>query len=106
MKSKFSFTFPVLGVTNYSMENWKLIQKTLLNKNEFTLFDEMSRVGLVHDMFHLSRAGFLKYDLIFETLQYLKFEESQSVWMVVQEELHKIRSNLLQTDLYKFYKVN
>lgn len=85
-----------------------MISDTLLNKEEYTIFDEMTRAHLIADMLALSEVGELDYDISLSTLKYLKHETSNFPLMVALYEFNKIRSTLfgLKTDLLKNYKVS
>ena len=58
-------------------------------------------------MFSQAKVGALSYQIVLETVMYLRQEKSYGVWKVAIDELHEIRSRLLASkmSLHKAFKV-
>lgn len=92
----------------YEEENWKSIQKFLLDKDKFKQINVLTRARIVSDMFTLAEAGKLRYEIVFSTMEYLHNEEDIAPWHLALKEFDRIRSRLLgsSSGLFKRYQVN
>lgn len=86
---------------HYDDKNWNEIKKAL-NSSNFGGIHHLTRAQIVDDLFHLTEAGYLKYDFLMETLEFLKEEEEYVVWKAVINGFDKLSFKLPQGDIEKF----
>ena len=64
---------------NYDIQNWKLIEKALKQPNHSSI-DPITRAQIISDSFHLSEAGYLKYEITLDLSRYLINETEYLPW--------------------------
>ena len=91
---------------NYPQEIWDLLHDTLMDKDEYSIINDLSRVQLIVDMFALAEVNKLKYETLINTMLYLGHEYSGLPLTVALHELNRIRSALYGSDVFNLYEVS
>ena len=94
------------GRVLYDTQNYKAIQNTLLDPYRYKKIYSLTRVRFVSDIFALAEGALLSYEYVFDTVMYLKHETMLAPWKVALNELDRIRSRLLGSDLFEKFQVS
>lgn len=94
------------GRVLYDSQNYKAIQNTLLDPDQYNKINGLTRVRFVSDIFALAEGAILSYEYVFDTVMYLKHETMLAPWKVAVKELDRIRSRLLGSDIFHKYQVS
>jgi aminopeptidase N len=101
------FNVQVAGLykINYDDHNWKLLSQTL-NSPKHVNIPTLNKVQLLDDAFDLSWTGNLKYDVLFELLKYLKYEEDYLPWKAALTNVNTLNRQLRKSSIYGDFKVH
>jgi aminopeptidase N len=99
------FNVQVAGLykINYDDHNWKLLSQTL-NSPKHVNIPTLNKVQLLDDAFDLSWTGNLKYDVLFELLKYLKYEEDYLPWKAALTNVNTLNRQLRKSSIYGDFK--
>lgn len=97
--------YEVIGRINYDEPNWILIVESLVNEDDPTVFDRLTRARLTSDMFALAEVGELSYKIVLDAMKYLPRELYYENFMLAILEFNKILSRLKGTSIYKSFQV-
>lgn len=89
----------------YASDNWSLIEELLKNEEQYSSIEFSARMHLISDMFALAEAEKISYKLVFNMMKYLTHEKSHQCWQLAYEEIMKIRSRWLGTELFEPFQV-
>ncbi|XP_013142033.1 PREDICTED: membrane alanyl aminopeptidase-like [Papilio polytes] len=82
---------------NYDTESWKLIAAAL-KSNDREKIDHINRAKIVNDLFAFLYADEVKFELLYDVLEFLSDETHYSVWNAAIRGLNKLRSFYLGSD--------
>ena len=87
---------------NYDDNNWRLIISAL-NKN-ITSIHRSNRAQLIDDAMNLARAGYLKYEIALQLIDYLERDVEYIPWKSGLSNFKFIRKMMKRTGSYGLYK--
>ena len=87
---------------NYDESNWNLIISSL-NRNMSSIH-RSNRAQLIDDAMNLARAGYLKYEISLQLIDYLERETEFIPWKSGLSNFRFIRKMLSRTGAYGYYK--
>lgn len=91
---------------NYDENNWKLLERTLSDGNEYAQIEKLNRVQIIIDTFGLAWIGKIKYRTALDIVQYLRHETEYLPWKAGLNSLNQIDKILMRTATYGDFKVN
>ncbi len=103
LKSK--FLFAGLYRVNYDENNWKLLEQTLANEDDYNKIEVLSRVQLLADSLGLAWIGKLDYERALNIVQYLQHETEYLPWRTGLSSLREIAAMLRRTPAFGYFKV-
>lgn len=90
---------------NYDDKNWQLIIDYLQSESHKNI-PSINRVQLIDDSSDLAWVGYLKYDVFFNLLKYLKYEEEYLPWKAALANIGELRKLLRTSPGYGNFKVS
>ena len=87
---------------NYDEGNWNLILSAL--NNNMSSIHRTNRAQLIDDAMNLARAGYLKYDIALQLVDYLERDTEYIPWKSGLSSFQFIRKMLARTASYGYYK--
>lgn len=91
---------------NYDEKNWKLLESTLNNEQEYNKIDTINRVQLLVDILGLAWIGEIDYRLAFDVISYLHHEIEYLPWKSALSTIHDVSRMLLRTPTFGYFKVS
>ncbi|XP_068631136.1 membrane alanyl aminopeptidase-like [Battus philenor] len=82
---------------NYDIESWRLIAAALKGSDREKI-NHLNRAKIVNDLFAFVYADEVKFELLFEVLEFLSEETDYSVWYAAIRGLNKLRTSYLGSD--------
>lgn len=83
---------------NYDMENWQAIGRALKSEKHGNIH-VTNRAQIIDDLFNLAKIGYLKYDLVFEILRYVKNEREYTPWLATLNGLSYLQQRVSSEDV-------
>ncbi|XP_073943314.1 membrane alanyl aminopeptidase-like isoform X2 [Choristoneura fumiferana] len=81
---------------NYDERAWKKIAN-VLKGNQREVLHHLNRAKIVNDLFAFANAGVVKFELLYEVLEFLSEETNFSVWNAAIRGLNNLRKSKLGT---------
>lgn len=89
---------------HYDERNWKLLKQALQNNHE--LFPPETRASLIDDIFSLAAVGLMKYETVFEFIEYMQTKERHYLpWTILMRYTFKLNRLLYETSAYSDFQV-
>lgn len=64
---------------NYDTDNWRKLVE-VLNSDDYATISELNRAQIIDDTLNLARAGYIDYEIAFNTTKYLAKETNYFSW--------------------------
>ncbi|RZC35732.1 aminopeptidase N-like [Asbolus verrucosus] len=90
---------------NYDERNWNLLSDTL-NSEDHKNIPILDKVQLLDGAFNLAWTGNLKYDVVYNLVKYLKFEEEYLPWNAVLTNLNTLHKQLKKTSVFGSFQTS
>ncbi|KAH0560472.1 hypothetical protein KQX54_005057 [Cotesia glomerata] len=89
---------------NYDEKNWQLIANYLNSENYYKIH-YLNRAQLIDDAFTLADMGYVSYSIVFELMEYFRYETDSLPWATLFNNLHQLHeSSLPHSSYYESYK--
>ncbi|KAH0560437.1 hypothetical protein KQX54_004577 [Cotesia glomerata] len=89
---------------NYDEKNWQSIANYLNSENYYKIH-YLNRAQLIDDAFKLADKGYVSYSIVFELMEYLRYETDSLPWATLFNNLHQLHeSSLPHSSYYESYK--
>ena len=91
---------------NYDSHNWNALKK-LLNSSDYQIIPTTKRAALIDDSFNLARAGYEKYELPLNLIQYIIREKEYEPWIAACRAILFLNDKLKnKPHVHKIFQVN
>ncbi|KAH0560476.1 hypothetical protein KQX54_005086 [Cotesia glomerata] len=89
---------------NYDEKNWQLIVNYLNSENYYKIH-YLNRAQLIDDAFTLAFEGYVSYSIVFELMEYLRYETDSLPWATFLDNIYRLQgSSLPHSSYYESYK--
>ncbi|KAH0560471.1 hypothetical protein KQX54_005054 [Cotesia glomerata] len=89
---------------NYDDKNWQLIANYLNSENYYKIH-YLNRAQLIDDAFTLAYEGYVSYSIVFELMEYLRYETDSLPWATFFNNIYRLHgSSLPHSSYYESYK--
>ncbi|XP_063912519.1 aminopeptidase N-like isoform X2 [Zophobas morio] len=89
---------------NYDEKNWNLLSQTLNSENHQQI-PILNKVQLLDDAYDLSWTGNLKYEILFDVLKYLQFEDEYLPWKAALSNVNSLNRQVKKSAIYGNFKI-